>query len=95
MKIEKNIPLPPRRERFNSKILSQMKFGDSVFFAKENCSSNMVGTLPKNVSSFVKSLQRKCYNVGGKWAIRAIYDNENNIKGYRCWFLKKNGEKND
>ena len=61
LKIEKNIPVQPKRESNNTRVVREMSFGDSVFFPKDKLIYKNQGTrwFPVNVDSFYKLIQKR------------------------------------
>ena len=92
LKIEKNIPVQPKRESNNTRVVREMSFGDSVFFPKDKLIYKNQGTrwYPVNVDSFYKLLQKKAKKINGKVISRRIKDKNNNLSGFRVWLLDKN-----
>ena len=91
LKIEKNIPVQPKRESINTRAVREMSFGDSVFFPKDKFifKHDAVRWMPQNVDSFIKILQKRAKKINGKVISRRIKDENNNLSGFRVWLLDK------
>ena len=81
LKIEKNIPVQPKRESNNTRVVREMSFGDSVFFPKDKLIYKNQGTrwYPVNVDSFYKLLQKKAkkINLILKFFLSLFHQNQN------------------